>query len=540
MATLPSGLGRFARGPLQGFCVLLYIVLVPALIDQRWRAVLGGTSGLIERSLLVTLALLWLGIIVTIVVTVTQLHRGHVLRRSGIVWLAGVLLAWITVALPSAASAAPAPAITGTHHVPQHVTSLVSLPFLLAAKRQRDQSLTPHDEATIDAVLVERESVDLTPLRRLHHFFAAAAAGVTTIPVDFGEWTDVDDEDPVGVCRVGDHNGETILGYARPGSTLPIPSPWSANQLIDELVGLPDNRLVFAGDERALLRALATRSHRTTVVYTGHPDDIDDELRALCVTLRRDDAHPITPPDRVSVSLLRAVPVVLGLTEPFAPTLRRRCVEMVAYLSVHPDPVSGDRLRSRVLVHADVDASKGTLSNTATAVRRSLGQDQDGNLLHPVTAAGLYQLHGVTCDVTEFHSLVGLARRQSASVAATTYQRALELVRGEPLASVTKGYDWFVLEGHRARLQRDGEWAALTLFEYARASGDVDRAFWALERGLLLDPDNQLLYETLEGAPRSRQFGGNLTRPPQNNAVGPRRAVAVSRPKLRLGHEVGE
>jgi len=537
---VPSKLNRFVRGPLQGAAVLLYVIFLPALIDQRWRLSNVTPYGPIERALLITLAVFWLGIILTLALTVVQLRRGQHLRRSGFVWIAGLLLSWFTLVMPGVASAATQP--SSAPQVQQHQLGApaLALPFLLAAKRQRDHSLKPVDDEVVDQVIAERQAVDLAPLRRLHHFFAAGTAGITMVPADFDQWSDVDDEDPVVVCRVGEQNGMTVLGYARPGAALPVPSQWSANQLVDKLVGLPDNRLVFASDEGSLLRALATRQRRTTVVYTGNPADIDDELRALCISLRHDASGEPTPPDPVTVSVLRPVPIVVGLAEPFASTLRRRCVEMVAYLSVHDDPVSGERLRTRVLAHAEVDASKGTLANTATAIRRSLGSDEHGSLLHPVTAAGLYQLHGVKCDLTSFHRYVDQGRRQQSSAAAASYQRALELVRGEPLSSVTKGYDWFVLEGHRGRMQRDGEWAALALYDYALSVGNVDRAFWSLERGLLLDPENELLRETLAEVPRLRQFRGNGAGPAKHHAVSPRGAVAMSGTVLGLGDEIGQ
>ena len=136
--------------------------------------------------------------------------------------------------------------------------------------------------------------------------------------------------------------------------------------------------------------------------------------------------------------------------------------------------------------------------------------------------------------------VAGFGPLRVSSAAAASYQRALELVRGEPLSSVTKGYDWFVLEGHRGRMQRDGEWAALALYDYALSVGNVDRAFWSLERGLLLDPENELLRETLAEVPRLRQFRGNGAGPAKHHAVSPRGAVAMSGTVLGLGDEIGQ
>jgi hypothetical protein len=206
---------------------------------------------------------------------------------------------------------------------------------------------------------------------------------------------------------------------------------------------------------------------------------------------------------------------------------------MVAYLALHGDPVSGDRLRMRVLGHADVDASKGTLSNTATAVRRSLGSDDRGPRLHPVSTSGVYSLHGVTTDLDTFYRYCDQARRDDTPA---VLESALALVQGEPLSSVTRGFEWFVLEGHLAKLQRVGEWAALTLATWATDEGDVDLAFWALQQGLYLDPTSDALRDALWSTPRLGQLRRNGADAPQHQAIRPGRAVAMSWSLERFGH----
>jgi hypothetical protein len=198
------------------------------------------------------------------------------------------------------------------------------------------------------------------------------------------------------------------------------------------------------------------------------------------------------------------------------------------------DPVTGDRLRTRVLVHANVDASKTTVTNTASAVRRSLGSDTRGYLLEPVSS-GLYHLRGANLDVAEFHQLVARSRHASDEDAYDLFVQALHLVHGEPLASVLKGFEWFSFEGHRAQLQRDGEWVALALHNAALQRGDVETAFWSLRQGLLLDPDSEELLDALERVPRLRQFGRDGAGTAQHQSVSPSRAVAMSWAFERFG-----
>ena len=142
-----------------------------------------------------------------------------------------------------------------------------------------------------------------------------------------------------------------------------------------------------------------------------------------------------------------------GLVEPLTPTLRRRGVEMLAYLAMHRhEPITGERLRTRVLTHADVDASLRTLANTASVVRRSAGSDDEGPRLHAVTSSGLYVTHGITSDVEVFTTLIARARQLDNADAAPLAHQALAMVKGEPLASALRGFEWFLAEGFAARL----------------------------------------------------------------------------------------
>jgi hypothetical protein len=111
--------------------------------------------------------------------------------------------------------------------------------------------------------------------------------------------------------------------------------------------------------------------------------------------------------------------------------------------------------------------------------------------------------------VGEFHFLVRRARTGGGPQVAADLRRALALIESEPLAAVRRGYEWFLAEGHLARLLRDGEWAALALSSVAQEDGDHDLAFWAIEQGRLLDPYSELLERELHRVPRLRQFGGD-------------------------------
>jgi hypothetical protein len=163
------------------------------------------------------------------------------------------------------------------------------------------------------------------------------------------------------VCVLKDELSGVVLSFAREGGRLRVPAQWSDADVIESTVALHEGgRLRFAREENELLHALATRSLRSSlVIYLGHAGGIDDDLRACSVTIEpaaSDEqlyadslAFAGTPtgqprryevtsdsnglePGEMRVELLRAAPRVVGLDEPFTATLRRRCVEMVAYV----------------------------------------------------------------------------------------------------------------------------------------------------------------------------------------------------------------
>jgi hypothetical protein len=341
-------------------------------------------------------------------------------------------------------------------------------------------------------------------------------------------------------CSLGPSATGSLVGFAREGGRLPIRASWSTDDIQREVVALHEGTVTFARNEPELLRALATRALRDSVVlYLGPPNELDDELSACAITLTpyleheaRVPVRSVVEAPRVSdlrVELLRADPTVVGTVEPFTPTLRRRCVEMVAYLALHRhEPVTGERLRTRVLVHADVEASTRTLANTASAVRRSLGVDAHGPRLHPVTSSGLYTTHGLSSDVEVFFTLVARARQLPVADAASLTHEALLLIQGEPLASTLRGFEWFLAEGHAARLARDGEWAALALHHTSLQRGQYELAFWSLQQGLLIDPYSDALREALSRVPRLREFGGDGSGLTQHQPVSARGTVAMS------------
>lgn len=574
MARRAQAVKRLAGGPVHGVALTAYFALAPYVVVSKWGIAAHRQHGPVLQALLVALAGFWVAFVVQVVRNVVRLRQGVTLPLGGTAWVAGVVVAVLTL-WPGPGARSPmtarsvAPAVTRPVRAPAQPGAptapleLSGLPLALAV-RQRVERLRRDRDAPapedIDELLDQARRVDASLLGRLRYLIADATDGI--VQIDLAEETpsgpEVDD-DIVVVC-VLDASPSPMVAFAREGGCLRVPAHWDAAAIVAHAIGLHrGGRIVCTSDVTELVYALATRAVRhQAVVYLGESADLDAALVASAVIVSRLDRPPAdlptsyqgrwdaggdAPPDTegVVVELLRADPTVYGLAAPFLPALRRHCVEMTAYLALHRhEPVTGDRLRARVLGRPHADASPRTLMNTSTAVRRSLGVDDRGPRLHPVSSSGLYTTHGVRSDVEEFHRLVGEARRLRGTAAITRLRRALSLVRGEPLASALRGFEWFLAEGHAARLQRDGEWAALALHAAALASGDVELAFWALVRGRLVDPYSDDLADALVRVPRLREFGGDGARAGQHRAIGSGGTEGVAGPLDGLRNQVGQ
>jgi hypothetical protein len=562
---------RFVSGPLQGTALALYFLLLPFVVVVKWRGASGEANGSFVRALLIALTIFWITFAVQLARQVVRVRRGESAGPGASAWLAGVVVAvaalFVAPGPVGTAPRSPSPpsvrAPTTSHAPPPHApqrhapepTPLSALAMAVAARRRRDvlrDLEAPPDDENVENSLSLLRHANPRLLERFNALVAERREGIVRLPADFAyarvnDDVDVAGVDPLCLFVLDDGADATVVSFAREGARLRVPPSTSLEDVRAGCIcAHPRGTLRVTTSESELLRELAVRSLGSTlVVYDGPPVDGALAARAIVVTRSRStraretiDTLEGSPrvASNVRVELLRADPHVVGLVEPFAATLQRRCVEMTAYLALHRrDPVTGDRLRTRVLAHADVDASARTLANVASAVRRSLGADADGPRLHPVSSAALYSTHGLESDVEEFLRRVEAARARADTA---SLREALALVQGEPLSSVLRGFEWFLAEGHWARLLREGEWAALALSRWAIDAGDVDLAFWAIERGRLLDPYSDVLASALAAVPRLREFGRDGAGLSQHESVGAGGAVVASRSSDGLVEEI--
>jgi DNA-binding SARP family transcriptional activator len=202
-------------------------------------------------------------------------------------------------------------------------------------------------------------------------------------------------------------------------------------------------------------------------------------------------------PGPADVRLLTPTPRIDGLVGELPPNRSRRAVELVAYLALHhPDEITSDRLRTRVLGSSDADAAAKTLFNIAHAARRAMGLDENGEALFPSgTRNGLYQVSPrVTIDVHRAAALVREGKAcQDPQLAVAHLRAALELVEGEPLANALSGYSWWEAEGHGGRIDSVLVDAACSLAGLAIRAGQFDLAHLGLERARMVEPYSEAL-----------------------------------------------
>ena len=444
-----------------GVSVGIYIIVVPLLIPALWNRPLDQHQALARWCIAVLIAL-WIFVISNLFVTVIRVRRGH-FQSGGVAWLASAILSLSSFLLPSIASAAtPNHQATSQHF---EIGAAVGLPLALVAKKRRDELLQlrqfmPDD--SIDTAIHDLQKRNDDFLHALRSEIGERSSGVIELD-DHACAQDASLQQPVVALPIGRSGTRWQISFAAVGSRLTVPDAMSRADLEAGLVALHHRGGVVIGDDLiSTLRLLVLREHEGVVVVHAGVEPLDAEIAAQCVTA---SCQPATE-SHVMVRLLQPEATVEGLERPFDADLRRKCIEMLSYLAVHPDyGVSGDRLRARVLGSRGLDASVRTLNNTASALRRSLGGDAFGPRLPPVGPNGLYRTRSVTSDVTEFLALVERARTCESTQQRDLLFRAVSLVKGEPLTAEPRGYEWFLAEGHYARVLRALEFAVATLLD---------------------------------------------------------------------------
>lgn len=177
------------------------------------------------------------------------------------------------------------------------------------------------------------------------------------------------------------------------------------------------------------------------------------------------------------------------------PINRRRTVELIAYLALHPGGVSAGRLKTAIWPEAE--PSQDTFNVTVHRARSALGLDSGGShhLPHAVTNGGNYSVgQHVTTDLTRFNALVRRARsNEDEAIEADLLRQAIRLLRGQVFEGV-RGYEWVFTEAIVSEAEATISDAAHRLAQLELARGDADAANWAAAQGLVAVPGSEPLY----------------------------------------------
>jgi DNA-binding SARP family transcriptional activator len=195
-------------------------------------------------------------------------------------------------------------------------------------------------------------------------------------------------------------------------------------------------------------------------------------------------------PFELEVRLLGPIDIS-GLAEPMS---RPKSTELTAFLALHPNGVTDDRLKA--MIWPDGSPAPNAFNTIVSLTRGKLGRASDGShhFPHYQAAGQLYRLGDrVTTDIARFQARVAHAQRCTPSDAIATLRSALELVRGQPFQAA-RGYEWAFSEGLVGHCEAMVADAAHQLAELYLELNDPISASWAATQGLQASPGNEALY----------------------------------------------
>lgn len=175
---------------------------------------------------------------------------------------------------------------------------------------------------------------------------------------------------------------------------------------------------------------------------------------------------------------------VVGAARPFT---RAWSMELVVYLAVHPGGVTNDRWSAALW--PDRLMAPSSLHSTASAARRALGVDAEGNDHLPRAHGRLELAPSVTTDWDRFAALAGSDRPED-------WRRALGLIRGRPFDGL-RAADWTLLEGILPAMESVVVDTACRCARQLLRDGDPGGAEWVARQGLKVSAYDERLYRVL-------------------------------------------
>lgn len=206
----------------------------------------------------------------------------------------------------------------------------------------------------------------------------------------------------------------------------------------------------------------------------------------------RPERHGAPADGEVEVRVLGPVAVV-GAERPFT---RAWTLDLVVFLALHPAGATTEQWSTALW--PDRLMAPATLHSTASAARRALGRDGDGEDHLPRSHGRLRLGPGVRTDWD-------LLQQWGKADDPDGWCRALALVRGRPLDGL-RAIDWALLDGLLPAIEATVVDLAERRGLWCLDEGDAAGATWAARRGLLVCPYDERLYRVLL---RAADMAGN-------------------------------
>jgi len=213
-------------------------------------------------------------------------------------------------------------------------------------------------------------------------------------------------------------------------------------------------------------------------------------------------AEAVVEVPAVEIRFLGPVDVVGGYMDALSSSRIMAALGLLAYLAAHPRPISADELAGALW---PLDASndnfggpqRKTVMNVVSRARSVLGYGVNGKERIVLTPRGYRLVGEVGSDWDRFRRHVSVAHSLGGTAEARGHLRAaLELVRGEPFGGVlaSQFFEWVTSEHLDMVISAQVVDVAEELGELALAAGDLGLVYWAVERGLQIEPTREELF----------------------------------------------
>jgi DNA-binding SARP family transcriptional activator len=378
-----------------------------------------------------------------------------------------------------------------------------------------DQVATNHQEGAVDIALSTLRAVACEALPNVAVAFAETPPGALLCLAEAA----VPERSGVALVGAGPYPGARWRLVLGTGTQACLEGETGEGPARFELTISPDRQEVslLSEEVRLLSEALGATSDRTGAT-AGHGPGLEAPDLGLPPVVQEAGSSPVGEdgdlahhgpgaggdgPERgeVEICVLGPVDIIGGDPDAVETSRRMAVLAVLAYMVVHPRPVTADELASNLWpLDATRDDLGGpqrkTVMNVVSRARALLGYGLGAKDRLVYSPMGYRLNEEVTSDWGRFERLVARSRREGTAEARASLRLALELVRGEPFGGAISSqfFEWVASEHLDMTLAAKVVDVAQDLAEMALQAGDFPTATWAVDKGLQLEPTREELF----------------------------------------------